>query len=369
VRLRVVAAIVVGGLAAALAGCGTAAGPAGPARAPGVARTAGPAQSFLTVTTSPAVTRDAGEFSVELIRYPVSTLQLRSARTGRVTASLLRSLGGIDAVMTRSGSVIAVVDDGCRSQVLRIDPRTGQDSVIRMLPQSAASVALSPDGRELAYLTYPASAPRGCTPGRQPASPVLEQVNPGGGPVFLPNVVAVVNLSSGATVRAATSNPGNPPMTPAWSPDGSTIAVTDLADNSIVLLSAARPDFASAPRIRAPPGCGYATATWTVGGIVAVAGCGPQEPSLSPQALVWLSPAGRRTASSRLPGCIDGITAFTDPAFRRLLVQADVGYGDGPCGRPHPGGSSVRILAVHGTALDTIAVFPQDGTQLEATGW
>jgi hypothetical protein len=54
-----------------------------------------------------------------------------------------------------------------------------------------------------------------------------------------------------------------------------------------------------------------------------------------------------------------------------VLVQADIGYGNGsPCGRPQaPGLNSIRILAVHDAALDTIADFPQGSTQLEATGW
>jgi hypothetical protein len=368
-RLRLVAGIAVGVAVAALGGCGTAAGPAGLPRGRVVAGPVEPPGSFLTVATSSEVIRAAGPLSWELVRYPVATLQRRSVRIGRMTAALLHSLGGIDAVMTHSGSVIAVVDYRCRSQVLRVDPRTGSTWLIRVLPQSATSVALSPDGRELAYLTYPGSDPRPCTPDRQPASPAPVEVNPGGRAAFLPNVVAVVNLSSGATVRAATSNPGDPPDAPAWSPDGTRIAVTDLGDSSIVLLSAAQPDFASAPRIHAPPGCGYATATWTVAGLVAVAGCGPQEPFLSPQRLVQLSTAGQPAASWRLPGCIDGITAFAGATFQHVLVQADIGYGNGPCGRPHPGGNSIRILAVRGAALDTIAVFPQGSTQLRVTGW
>jgi hypothetical protein len=372
-RLRLVAGIAVGVAAAALAGCGTAAGPAGLPRARVVAGPVEPAGSFLTVATSAQVVRDVHPGWLEVVRYPVATLQLRSVRTGRVIAALLHSLGGIDAVMSGSGLVVAVVDYGCRSQVLRVDPQTGNVSLIRVLPQSATSVALSPDGRQLAYVTYPGSDPRPCTPGRQPASPVRVEVNPGGPAGFLPNVVGVVNLSSGATVRAATSNPGDPPVVPAWSPDGTRIAVTDMADNSIVLLSASHPDFASAPRIHAPPGCGYAMATWTVAGLVAVAGCGPgpQEPFLSPQRLVQLSTAGQPTARWRLPGCIDGIRAFADATFRHVLVQADIGYGNGPpCGRPQaPGLNSTHILAVRGAALDTIAVFPQGSTQLQVSGW
>jgi hypothetical protein len=376
VHLRVPARIAAALATVALAGCAAAAGPISTANSPRATPTIQPRligqieplRTFLTVTTSSGMTRGTA-LSPELIRYPVATLQLRSVRTGRVIATLLHSLGGIDAVMTRSGSVIAVVDYGCRSQVLRIDPQTDRTTLVRVLPESASGVALSPDGNELAYLTYPASERRSCRPVKQPTSPVREQVNPGGPIQFLPNVVAVVSLSSGATVRAATSNPGQPPSSPAWSPDGTRIAVTSLSDRSIVLLSAANPDFALAPQIRARPNCTYSAVTWIALGLVAV--CNRADPALPPYQLVRLSPAGRQTASWRLPGCIDGIAPFADPTFRHVLVEAYIGYGNGPpCGIPHPGVNSLRILAIRGSALDTVAVFGQNAaSQLEVTGW
>lgn len=321
-----------------------------------------PLESFLTVTTtSPVIHGD------HLIRYGVSTLQLRSVRHGHVIATLLRSLGSIDAVMTRKHAVIAVVDDGCRSRVLRIDPRTGAATLIRTLPESAGSIALSPDGRKLAYLTYPASDPQRCRPASQPASPVRVQANPGGLPQFLPSVLAAVNLATGTVARAATGNPGNPAWSPAWSPDGSQIAV--VYSGSVELLSAAHPDFAAARRLRPPHGCGYLAATWTVTGLRAVLGCGKENVALSPRTLVGLSAAGHRSGSWRLPDCIDGVTLHADPTARHVLVEADIGYGnDPPCGFHRPGGWSIRIAEVR-TTLTTVAVFPQSGTQLEVTGW
>ena len=375
-QLRVLARAAAALAVLALAGCAATVAPAAPARthvgAPPIAsRLTGriePLTSFLTVTTSPPVTRGTGLLPL-LVRYPVATLQLRSIRTGRVIATLLRSLGSIGAVMTRSGSVIAVLDYGCRSEVLRIDPQTDRSTLIRVLPQSADHPALSPDGSQLAYLTYPASQRHSCDPARQPVSPVREEVNPGGPVQFLPNVVAVVNLATGATVRAATSNPGQPPSSPAWSPDGATIAVTSLSDRSIVLLSAAHPDFASAPQIRARPGCAYSAVTWIAQGLVAV--CNRRDPALPPYQLVRLSLAGRQTASWRLPGCIDGIEPFADPMLRHVLVEAYIGYGNGPpCGVPHPGVNSLRIMAIRGSALDTVTVLGQRAaSQLAVTGW
>ena len=360
--------------AAALAACGSAAAPSGAAR-PGAghraARAIPPPASFLTVTTTPLVTRPGRGLGQQyLVRYPVSTLRLRSIHGGRVIARLLRSLGHIDAVRTPGGSVLAVVDDGCRSPVLRIDPRTGRSRLIRVLPQSATDIALSPDGRELAYLTYPAGNRQSCAPARQPARPVRMDINPGGPAEFLPNVLAVVNLATGAVARAATSNPGNPPVDPAWSPDGTQIAVVGPPGSAIVLLSAAHPDFAAARRIRPPRSCGYVTSTWITTGLIAVLGCGRQDPALSPRTLVRLSAAGRPTARWRLPACINGVRALADPAARHVLVEADIGYGNGrPCGVPRPGGYAIRIAEVRAAALRTVAVFPQGGDQFELTGW
>lgn len=330
-----------------------------------------PGTFLTTVVAKPAVYGHSSRpFYRKVIKYQVNALQLRSVRGGRVVATLLRSLGDIDAVRARDGSVTVVVNYGCRSRVLRIDPRTGRSELIRTLPQYASDAALSPDGRRLAYLTYPASAPQPCGPARQPASPVKVLVNPGGPIQFLPSVVAVVDLASGVTVRAATSSPGSPPSGPAWSPDGKSIAVTYWGNSSIVLLSAEHPDFASAPQIRPPHRCGYIDVTWTVRGLFAVLGCNRQDPALSPRTLVRLSATGHRAATWTLPACIDGVHAMTDTARTRVLVQSDVGYGNGaPCGSPSPAGWTIQVALVEPAKLRTIAVYPQNGNQLYATGW
>ena len=81
--------------------------------------TASPPETFLAVSTTPL--RERGQY---FVKWPVSTLQLRSADGGRLITTLLRSLGSIDAVGVPGGSVIAVVSYGCRAQVWRINPRS-----------------------------------------------------------------------------------------------------------------------------------------------------------------------------------------------------------------------------------------------------
>jgi hypothetical protein len=325
--------------------------------------------SFLTVSTSQLVTKPGRQPGVVRISaYPVSTLQLRSLGDGHLIGPLLRSLGTISAAPTASGTVIAVEGYGCRSDVVRIDPTTGQARLIRVLPQGASQAAVSPNGRYLAYLTYPGV--RLCGPVRQPLHPVRAVVNPGGLVQFLPNVVAVVNLATGATVRAATKNPGNPPFGLAWSPDGKMLATVDSADNAIALLSVARPDFATARQIKAPRGCGFVTTTWVRSGLVAVESCSRPEIDLSPRTLVELTPAGRPVTTWRLAACIDGVTALGDPAARHVLVEEDLGHGNGsPCGKPRPGGWDTRVAEVSGSRLRTVANYPQGQSDLSMIGW
>jgi hypothetical protein len=363
---------------AALAGCGATAGtgagsaPRTASALPLVSRAAdqgGPRDSFLTVSITPSVLKGShSPFVAWVVRYQVQALQLRSLSGGRVIRTLLRSLGTISAAPAPDGMIIAVENYGCRSQVLRIDPATGHATMIRVLPQYADDVTVSPDGQFLAYLTYPAA--QACTPVRQPARPVRTVINPGGPAQFLPSVVAVVNLATGATVRAATRNPGNPPFGLAWSPDGTMIATVDSADNSIALLSATHPDFSTARRIDPPRGCGFVTSTWTRSGLIAVEGCGKQNVDLSPRKLVQISPSGRPGAAWQLAACISGVTVLTDPAARHVLVEENLGYGNGrPCGVPKPGGYEIRIAQVRGNRLQTVAAWPTGPVQLMLAGW
>ncbi|MDQ6839149.1 MAG: hypothetical protein M3137_12670 [Actinomycetota bacterium] len=292
--------------------------------------------TFLTVASTGSVTKGK-----QLIRYPVNQLQVRSVHSGAVEKTVLRSLGRISAVVNRDGSILAAIDYGCRSVLERVDPATGRARVARTVPGWVSDIALSPNGAELAYLTYPRSSTQPCTPSKQPASPQPFEVS--AGPAgFLPNVLVVMNLATGAVRTAQTDAPGHPLSRLSWSPDGSELSVGyDAGDsNAEVIAVVPATDLAVTAwhQIVAPAGCGWASPAWAAGGIIAAEGCGPNGPSLSPTQLVELSSAGNVMAHWPLPACIDGITAIADPTFKQVLVQEDIGYGTGPpCGIPTPG--------------------------------
>jgi hypothetical protein len=87
--------------------------------------------------------------------------------------------------------------------------------------------------------------------------------------------------------------------------------------------------------------------------------------------LVRLSATGHRAAVWTLPACINGVHAMTDITQSRVLVQSDVGYGNGaPCGgRNPPARWNIQVAVVGPTKLRTIAIDPQNGDQLYVTGW
>jgi WD40 repeat protein len=326
-------------------------------------------RTFLTVKMTPTVFRNGHDpFVTWIVRYAEYTLQLRSLTDGHVIRDLLRSLGTISAVPAPDGSIIAVANYDCRSQVIRINPATGRTGIVRLIPQWVQDVALSPNGRFLAYITYPAHKP--CSAFEQPRHPVRTIINPGGPAEFLPNVVAIVNLATGATVRAATPDPGNPPFGLAWSPDGTRVATVGSPNSSIALLAARHPDFAEARDIEPPRGCGFVVATWTWSGLIAVRGCNKQGADLSPGKLVELTTSGRVIRAWQLAPCIDGVTAVADPTARHALLEEKLGYGNGkPCGIPRPGGYAVRITRVAGPRLRTVTTWPQGPVQISLTGW
>jgi len=331
-----------------VAGCFGAAAPTETVRPP---LPGGPG-TLLTVDSTGAVARGG-----YLIRYPVEELDVRSSADGSVRRCLFATLGHIDAVVTADGTILAATDDGCRSLLERINPLDGRRTMIRAVAESVSDIALSPNGRDLAYLTYP-EPDLPCAPSSQPRSPLKERATTGAA-MFGPSVLAIVDLATGVTVRTASDAPGHQLSRPAWNPAGDHLADVYLGDlDEIVVVTAAEPDLSTAETIRAPSGCGWIAATWTTTGIVAVKGCGTESPMLSPQALVRLAPNGTAAQQWPLPSCIDGVLTRVDATFAHVIIEAIVGYGDTPpCGAAGEP-TQVDLLVVDGETLRAIARLP-----------
>ena len=259
-------------------------------------------------------------------------LYLRSASDGRVVRALLpMKYEDISAAMAPDGSVLAAAQTGqCRVALDRINPATLFRRQLRVIREPVLSLAVSPDGRNIGYLTTPpcsqshalGGAGRGIA--AAPAAPAAPAA-------FGPSVLVILNLTTG--VRTATSVArGFPLVSVAFSPDGRSVATTYLRDGTIRVMPVAKLQIDRSRALQPPQGCGYINAVWTVAGIDAITGCG-QELLLSPGPLVQLTPAGRRLRSWPLPSCIDGTELATDNAKRQLLMQFSVGYGGDACGQ------------------------------------
>ena len=327
---------------------------------PGAGR---PPQSFLTVATSAArYTSDH-----RIARYPVETLQLRSIRHGRLIRTLLRALGGLgslEATTAPDGSVIAAADFGCKSQLFRIDPATGRHTLIATIPESVSDIALSPDGSRLAYITDVPSARQSCQPTSQPRSPVtLNLISP---LPYVPTyqVLAVVSLASGATVRTRVAHGADP----TWSPDGTELAATDLWANKTYVLAAATLKVLAVHSFLPPHGCGYTAAGWSRSSLTVAVQCNiERKRSLPAFGLLPLTGSARQVMFP-LPRCAAGTeVSFTGSS---TLVGVALGYGDRePCGVPRPGGYAVAALVVRGGRLARVATFPQQGGVFTVAGW
>jgi hypothetical protein len=327
-----------------------------------------PGTFFLSVTQGPMVIK--GDY---LIDWPVYELQMRSIRTGAVERTILRSLAEIDAVVARDGSIVAAVDQQCRSEIERIDPATSQASVIRTIPGSVSEIALSPDGTRLAYVTTPStsSPPPRCISLTQPSSPQRMTLDAGGVAGVLPFQLAVVTLATGAIVTTTTDMPGHLFTDPSWSPSGTELAVEYMGNtNYIVVVPSADPNFATARVLAPPAGCGWVGTTWTAAGIMAVKGCNPIGSELNPTQVVRLSPTGTVTAQWQLPACIGGVSLRADSTLTGVLVEGGIGSGDtGPCAlAPGTGEPRTYLGTINGGALRPIAMFSAND-ELNVTGW
>ena len=220
----------------------------------------------------------------------------------------------------------------------------------RRVADSVNSPALSPNRRYLAYLTYPYCS----SPAR------LSDVTAGAAQ-FLPSVVAVLDLRTGATVRTASPDPGRPFWRVSWSPAGRRLLVGYSGYyDQLMIVDPAHPDYRSAYRVPAPKGCGYLSGSWTTAGIIAAEDC-VGVPGLSPRHLVRLTRSGRQLDIVDLPDCINGFATQTGPARNSVVVETDIGYGSGACGK-----SGVRRFSTYttGGALRTIVDQPLNGRSI-----
>jgi hypothetical protein len=69
-----------------------------------------------------------------------------------------------------------------------------------------------------------------------------------------------------------------------------------------------------------------------------------------------------------LPRCVADVT--TAVASKNVLVEADLGYGNGkPCGLPKPGGYAIKFLLLRGTSFTTVATLPEPSGLFFTLGW
>ena len=331
----------------------------------------GAPSTFLVVHTIAEVTRPGpGPGQLYLVRYPSYELQVRSSINGSVQKTVLRSLAQISAFREPDGTILAIVDYLCRSDVELIDPQTGTTTPLRTLGGFVDDAALSPDASRLAYYTYPASSSRSsCTPSVQPAQPFLLPPPQSSPANFGPSVLTVTDLNTGASVKTVTTGEGQL----SWNPQGTELAVNQVlgSQSPIAVVSAAHPDLAPITRIPAPAGCQYFSPAWTTSGLIVVEGCGSQ-PLLSPSRLVELKVQGGVTATWNLPTCIDGIQAITDAGHTHALIQADIGYGNGPpCGIPNPGNNYTQLMIVQSNTLQIVdrLTDPDGSSTIQIASW
>jgi hypothetical protein len=146
---------------------------------------------------------------------PRGTVQLRRFGDGQVVRTLLTARNETaSATRAADGSVVVALTStsgGCRSRIERLDPATGTTELLRTTNTTMSDIALSPNGRHLAYRTYPSCA----------AATPLSCAGRCNGPArYLPNVLGVLDLTTGAAVSGATDNPGHPIFGISWNPDG-----------------------------------------------------------------------------------------------------------------------------------------------------
>lgn len=275
-------------------------------------------------------------------------IQLRSVGSGRILKSFVMVIapGHADAVLQSNGKILAAVTNGyCTSTLERINPSSGRITVLRRVTPSINDLSLSPNGRDIAYVTYPS----------------CRAAEPSDTEMFLPNILVVEDLKSGTSVRTSTDMPGHPFFGLSWSPNSKNIAIGYSGNvNRVLILSANHPRFRTARPIPWPKRCIYLAPSWIKVGLVLAEGCG-QPPQLSVKRLVEVTTTGTVMRTWNLPSCSDGLSVLNNQDSGQLIVSLHIGFGNGACGHHF----FERVAEVVGTHLRTIFIAPDASSQLE----
>jgi dipeptidyl aminopeptidase/acylaminoacyl peptidase len=274
------------------------------------------------------------------------TLDLRDASDGHLIRTLLTTPSGatIDATRAPDGTLIVAVADGCSSRIERVDGNTGRvTALLRTVEDNVSGIALSPDGTRLAYVTYAScnAMPPTCNPNESCEAE------------FGPSTLVILDLASGAAVRAASATPEFEIGGLSWSPDGRQLLAEDLS--GVKLIDPDHPNIDGARHLPEPAGnCSYDAGTWTTAGIVVVKAC--RNAAIAPT-LVRVDPDGVVNATWALPTCTSPGDIVTDPTRTRVYVDFALGYGNGVCGKKF----SVSIATLDGSAIRKIITSPGSG--------
>ena len=137
-RFTLVGAVVL--VVALLSACGRSAAVLGPVQVV----TAKPAARFVTVSAD-----------LPNVGYRV---QARSLTSGKVLGNLARSGPSRPLAAAQEANVevlVAETHGPCAAVLDRVDPATGRVHVVRHLDHAVSDLTVSPNGRSIAFLTYP----------------------------------------------------------------------------------------------------------------------------------------------------------------------------------------------------------------------
>ncbi len=266
-----------------------------------------------------AAGRSAPSFLTLEIDNITRLLQLRRLSDVRAPTTVISSDQFAGAIETSTTSALVGLSSNCNATLERVNLITGDVRVLRRLHQAVSGFALSPNGAELAYITYahcsvPPPCPGVCS----------------GGTTFGPDTLAVLNLSTGAVSETTLVGPDPHPVVaqPSWSPNGRQVAVSVLEGTpaQVAVVNAAHPEFRTARLLPRPAGCDDDPIAWTTLGILTDESCGDGTPT-SVTHFMAVTDTGKTTRRWAVPPCTYGVSAEQAADSTKIVVDTDVGYG------------------------------------------